>query len=909
MKKIYKSVAMVMFWVLMLETTLCNTVFAADSLKVDIRNIIEAVEDMVLSSTAVEELSVDESVSSSVCDINLSNISGKYSKLNGIEKTYLLKEYGVRSDTMEICESRGYSVSKAIPVAQLMQRLDLDIDKALEMVDYYGSVVQALEEASRLVDESRNKAFLLDSDTYKEFSLLITKGYNLDALMNSYVFASLSGMDLTEVVPAITNYSTQTVQENYFGLDNEISAVEMIENEVDFSTDENEAEFEAIAEETTVEEITEAIAEEITVEEITEAVVEETTVEEYTESVFEEELDFIQENQIEETTQNLSNDINVDSNEEMTAETTEEVLENADISNIPQNSELMELAEVYCVDYEIMYNYLYRYDLMLEELEALLYEQAVNLGLIEPVQAYSADDEESETDEQPEAPRSYEKGTGYNIAYSNGTPTIVDNLINLKGAKNLDLNINYYWESTARIKNGFGAFRLGMPMLVSDSMNGYQYKGVNTLSYPNYVYLDTSASCYGFAKGNRLKDLTGQILRAEDDITYEAANNNEAVVSYNGYECVAKYKLNYQNGNTDFYDAFGRIIKRQNIYGQYIEFLYDKNMRENLYINDSVGNKIHIVYNEGLHSISSVTIYDSSSNKIKEINYTYSSTIDTFDSTSVIKTENVLENSNVTLQTNYTFDSCALNEYPNFKQRRLKSITTPTGLQTTFTYSASPVAQVKGNKMPQYFVEQVQQSGNDAPVYTEKYSYIFSDPTSDRNRRASTCIVSVVDSAGKNIKSTKYCLNSENFVYNKTEYFDNVTLPVTTNYNYEFVEKKNRGVRGKYYFNSPMETWEYVDFSTSNSRYRNIQYWQRNKFGKITNYSQSNGGNAVEYTYNNDYGLVTSELRYDTPITAYHTKYTYDSTGLNVNSAITYYGNVTYGDKESGRVLTDYSNC
>lgn len=159
MKKIYKFISLILSVVFISEALLCNTAFASDDLKEDVINIIE---DIIVSKASVDSVEKSDTVALfSETQYDLKDYSEKYSKLSGIEKTNLLKEYGVRTDTMDICEKRGYNISQSISIAILMQRLNLDIDSALEMADFYGNIDLALEEAYKLVEESYNNVFFL----------------------------------------------------------------------------------------------------------------------------------------------------------------------------------------------------------------------------------------------------------------------------------------------------------------------------------------------------------------------------------------------------------------------------------------------------------------------------------------------------------------------------------------------------------------------------------------------------------------------------------------------------------------------------------------------------------------------------------------------------------------------------
>lgn len=160
--------------------------------------IVSKVPDMVLSEDALDfELDTKDIPEYAV---GVANSTSNYSSLNETDRFYLNRYICVREDTMFECEGYGLNISQSIPMALLMQRLEIDYNKAAEMVVQYCSQAKALEAALEYRNNEYNIGFLSSDEVKPELTELLIEGYDCKEIINSFSVAKCLGIDIKDAI-------------------------------------------------------------------------------------------------------------------------------------------------------------------------------------------------------------------------------------------------------------------------------------------------------------------------------------------------------------------------------------------------------------------------------------------------------------------------------------------------------------------------------------------------------------------------------------------------------------------------------------------------------------------------------------------------------------------------------------
>lgn len=144
-KNVKKISALILSTVLMTESVSAASLNGLDyMLKNTASFLMESSEKFISSfDDATSEAAIEDDIVSGQAVISedaeyiLNNYS-VYSELNNIEKRILNYELGVRNDTMELLQDRGYMLRESVPFALIMQRMNFGVSQAKEMVEKLG---------------------------------------------------------------------------------------------------------------------------------------------------------------------------------------------------------------------------------------------------------------------------------------------------------------------------------------------------------------------------------------------------------------------------------------------------------------------------------------------------------------------------------------------------------------------------------------------------------------------------------------------------------------------------------------------------------------------------------------------------------------------------------------------------
>lgn len=156
------------------------------------------VEDRILSESALDfELDTNGIPSYA---LSAAESNSRYSEIDDTSKFYLNRYIGVRKDTMTECENNGLNISESIPMALLMQRLDIDYGKAFDMVREYASQSKSLETAMEYREKEFDIGFLSQEDIKPVLTEQLVKGYSTDEVINGFAAARCMGLDVKTVM-------------------------------------------------------------------------------------------------------------------------------------------------------------------------------------------------------------------------------------------------------------------------------------------------------------------------------------------------------------------------------------------------------------------------------------------------------------------------------------------------------------------------------------------------------------------------------------------------------------------------------------------------------------------------------------------------------------------------------------
>ncbi len=173
-----------------------------------------------------------------------------YKKLNQSEQAALKAYYHVRKDTMDECAAKGFSVKDSIPLALIMQRLDIDLNEAINMSVSYQSEKKALKESFDFAELKDDNLELLNNEKVKEEIVdAIVDGCGSEEVVEAYPIAYAFNRDLKDFVDENINENANTSDSSKeISNENKISAANNISNENDTSSEKNKPENKAVNE-------------------------------------------------------------------------------------------------------------------------------------------------------------------------------------------------------------------------------------------------------------------------------------------------------------------------------------------------------------------------------------------------------------------------------------------------------------------------------------------------------------------------------------------------------------------------------------------------------------------------------------------------------------------------------------
>lgn len=144
---------------LFLIITLCTAIIPAGAAENEISEPLASEVIEPPYSVDFSGLAVATEVTQTQID-ELLQKSQAYSALSEDEQAQINRYYKVRTDTMTACAQAGYAIADSVPLAQMMQGLDLPLADIETMIAAFGSVEAAKEQADAFVKNIyRHSAF------------------------------------------------------------------------------------------------------------------------------------------------------------------------------------------------------------------------------------------------------------------------------------------------------------------------------------------------------------------------------------------------------------------------------------------------------------------------------------------------------------------------------------------------------------------------------------------------------------------------------------------------------------------------------------------------------------------------------------------------------------------------------
>ncbi len=463
-----------------------------------------------------------------------------YKKLNQSEQAALKAYYHVRKDTMDECAAKGFSVKDSIPLALIMQRLDIDINEAINMSVSYQSEKKALKESFDFAELKDDNLELLNNEKVKEEIVdAIVDGCGSEEVVEAYPIAYAFNRDLKDFVDENINKNDNTSDSSKeTSNENKISAANNISNENDTSSEKNNEVKEEINVLNTLNEVAGTI-----------------------EKIYSSE-----------DSENLSNDTKKENKE---SDESQSQNENLSEKNKPENKAVNEkvkaISEKYQLDANLLDTAVNEENITPEEAEEKINQAEEELGI--SLASSSADDNDSLPQK---APCDYVPGMFENVDILSGAVSYHDDIINLEGLNGLDLNLFYEYNSRRKmymtVINGYDAIEMGgwtlnIPRMTSGCF--YDIGKVPSLDKddksPGYIMLDdgrefkaSMESIYS-EKGD-----TGYLYL--DDYAYSDVKwAQEAKVVYDKDHVGgrnSKYTVLYQDGKKDYFNERGLLLFR-----------------------------------------------------------------------------------------------------------------------------------------------------------------------------------------------------------------------------------------------------------------------------------------------------------------------------------------------------------
>ena len=143
-----------------------------------------------------------------------------YSQLSDYEKFVLRDQVSVRPESMRDCENYGYSIEASIPIARLMQQLDLSIGGVHQMIENYGGIDGAVCEANEFMEILIVQFSKISDEAKAELISYIAAGYTTKHVVLTYNLSLALDMTMSELM----------AEEQVFTVEN-ITVLDASENE------------------------------------------------------------------------------------------------------------------------------------------------------------------------------------------------------------------------------------------------------------------------------------------------------------------------------------------------------------------------------------------------------------------------------------------------------------------------------------------------------------------------------------------------------------------------------------------------------------------------------------------------------------------------------------------------------
>ena len=149
----------------------------------------ESALDFVLDVTDIPDYAVSVAESDSM-----------YSDIDESSKFYLNRYVGVREDTMTECQNNGLTIKESVPMALLMQRLNISYSRAVDMVISYESQNLALEASMEYREAEYEIGFMGQEEIKPELVDLLIDGYDTEEIEKGFAVSQCLGTDVKEIM-------------------------------------------------------------------------------------------------------------------------------------------------------------------------------------------------------------------------------------------------------------------------------------------------------------------------------------------------------------------------------------------------------------------------------------------------------------------------------------------------------------------------------------------------------------------------------------------------------------------------------------------------------------------------------------------------------------------------------------
>ena len=134
--------------------------------------------------------------------------SKKYSSLSREQRDLLLDEASLREDTMLECEAAGLSIEQSAPKAIIMQRMNISLTDAINMINKYGSETEALEETGKFKADEFAAPILSNKKIKPQIAYYMANGNTADEAIDAYIASKLINSDVVSTISGIDDYTT-----------------------------------------------------------------------------------------------------------------------------------------------------------------------------------------------------------------------------------------------------------------------------------------------------------------------------------------------------------------------------------------------------------------------------------------------------------------------------------------------------------------------------------------------------------------------------------------------------------------------------------------------------------------------------------------------------------------------------